>query len=78
MAQGGRWDPTYAKYYITHPIKCHDGQTVCFKCEQQVYYIKECPKKKQGVEIQAIEPNHHLLLHNTGLNLRYTPDTGRG
>ncbi|KAG5631689.1 hypothetical protein H5410_003406 [Solanum commersonii] len=32
----------------THPGKCCDGHTCCFKCGQEGHFMKEFPKNRQG------------------------------
>ncbi|XP_049358906.1 uncharacterized protein LOC125823600 [Solanum verrucosum] len=48
VAHGGNWDPVCAKCGRTHPGKCHDGSTCCFKCGQEGDFMKKCPKNRQG------------------------------
>ncbi|XP_049410723.1 uncharacterized protein LOC125873946 [Solanum stenotomum] len=40
--------PSCARCGRTHPGKCRQGQTGCFKCGQEGHVIKECPKSRQG------------------------------
>ncbi|XP_049385641.1 uncharacterized protein LOC125849713, partial [Solanum stenotomum] len=40
--------PSCARCGRTHPGKCRQGQTGCFKCGQEGHIIKECPKGRQG------------------------------
>uniref|UniRef100_M1DFE4 Retrotransposon gag protein n=1 Tax=Solanum tuberosum TaxID=4113 RepID=M1DFE4_SOLTU len=32
----------------THPGKCRDGKTGCFKCGQEGHFMKECPKNRMA------------------------------
>ncbi|XP_049352722.1 uncharacterized protein LOC125817213 [Solanum verrucosum] len=40
--------PVCARCGRTHPGKCRDGHTGCFRCGQEGHFIKECPKNRQG------------------------------
>ncbi|KAH0679464.1 hypothetical protein KY284_020549 [Solanum tuberosum] len=48
VAQGGSLTHACARYGRTHPGKCCDGQTGCFKCGQEGHLMKEFPKNRQG------------------------------
>ncbi|KAK4726403.1 hypothetical protein R3W88_031320 [Solanum pinnatisectum] len=47
LAQGGNWDLAFARCGRTHPGKCRDGQSGCFKCGQEGHFMKESPKNRQ-------------------------------
>ncbi|XP_015087091.1 uncharacterized protein LOC107030255 [Solanum pennellii] len=48
VAQGGSKPPACAKCGRNHSGICSEGSTVCFKCGQTEYFMKKCPKNKQG------------------------------
>ncbi|KAH0729889.1 hypothetical protein KY289_001077 [Solanum tuberosum] len=47
VAQGGNWAHVCGKCGRTHPGKCRNGSTSCFKCGQEGHFMKECPKIRQ-------------------------------
>ncbi|WMV38099.1 hypothetical protein MTR67_031484 [Solanum verrucosum] len=47
VAQRGNWAAACAKCGRTHPRKCREGHTCCFKCGQEGHFLKECPKNRQ-------------------------------
>ncbi|XP_049391631.1 uncharacterized protein LOC125856103 [Solanum stenotomum] len=53
VAQRGNWAHACAKCGTNHPGKYCEGQTSCFKCGQEGYFLKECPKNMQGSKNQG-------------------------
>ena len=45
-------DPTCAKCGRNHPGTGHDSSTITFMCGQEVHFMKQCSKKKQGNKAQ--------------------------
>ncbi|KAH0758385.1 hypothetical protein KY290_021878 [Solanum tuberosum] len=48
MAQWGSKPPACVKCGRNHSGTCHEGSTGCFMCGQNGYFMRECPKNKQG------------------------------
>ena len=48
VAQGCSLDSICARCGRQHSNKFHDGHTSCYKFVQEGYFMKECPKNKQG------------------------------
>ncbi|WMV07605.1 hypothetical protein MTR67_000990 [Solanum verrucosum] len=47
-AQGGTKTPACAKCGRSHSGVCRDGATSFFKCGQNGYFVRECPKSRQS------------------------------
>lgn len=47
VAQGGSSAPTCCEYDRNHPGNCRDGQMGCYKCGEEVHFLRECPKSKK-------------------------------
>ncbi|KAG5609350.1 hypothetical protein H5410_020631 [Solanum commersonii] len=48
VAQGGSMPHTYTKCGRNHSGICREGSTGCFKCGQNGYFMRECPKNRQS------------------------------
>ncbi|KAG5576253.1 hypothetical protein H5410_056387 [Solanum commersonii] len=71
MAQGGNWALVCAKCGRTHPGKCRDGSTGCFKCGQEGHFMKECPKDQQGAPPDRTSPRGATFGTGGGANCLY-------
>ena len=48
VVQGGRIPPFCAKSGRNNPCVFREGSSCCFMCGKTFYFMRECPKNKQG------------------------------
>ncbi|KAH0654435.1 hypothetical protein KY290_032963 [Solanum tuberosum] len=76
VAQGGNWEPACARCGRTHPGKCRDSSTGCFKCGKEGYFMKEYPKNRQVAPPDRAAPRRDTSGTGGGANQLYVI-TGR-
>uniref|UniRef100_M1DHU4 Gag-pol polyprotein n=1 Tax=Solanum tuberosum TaxID=4113 RepID=M1DHU4_SOLTU len=69
MAQGRTKILACAKCGRNHSGMCCDDSIRCFKCGQNGYFMRECPKSRIVMVMRAIEPSLLQLLHQIELHL---------
>ncbi|KAG5610099.1 hypothetical protein H5410_021380 [Solanum commersonii] len=57
VEEGGNGTPACAKYGRNNSGVCRDGSTSCFRCGQNVHFMRECLKNRQENGNGGIESN---------------------